>query len=100
MAELWSPHRVRAEREDVVAPNCERVMVIGSGASFFEFLESVPQSFFEGLPRAASWNLLGMGTNPAAEGGEGWKGRVLRGCGPSYCPCHQPRGREILRSSP
>src|SRR5215207_2840381 len=29
-----------------------------------------------------------MGTNPAAEGGEGWKGRVLRGCGPSCCPCH------------
>src|SRR5215211_3722219 len=63
-------------------------MVIGSGVSFFEFLESVPRSFFEGLPRAASWNLLGMGTNPAAEGGEGWKGRVLRGCGPSCCPCH------------
>src|SRR5215211_5184228 len=63
-------------------------MVIGSGVSFFEFLESVPRSFFEGLPRAASWNLLGMGTNPAAEGGGGWKGRVLRGCGPSCCPCH------------
>ena len=50
MAELWTPDRVRAERKDEVAPNCERVMVIGSGVSFFEFLESVPRSFFEGLP--------------------------------------------------
>jgi hypothetical protein len=25
-------------------------MVIGSGVSFFEFLKSFPQSFFEGLP--------------------------------------------------
>jgi hypothetical protein len=89
VAELLTPHRVRAEREDVVAPNCERVTVIGSGVSFFEFLESVPQSFFEGLPRAASWNLLGMGTNPAAEGGP----RVIR------CPFSGlPSG--ILRYSP
>ena len=42
MAELWTPHRVSAERKDVVAPNCKRLMVIGSGVSFFEFLESVP----------------------------------------------------------
>jgi hypothetical protein len=26
VAELWTPHRVRADRKDVVAPNCERVM--------------------------------------------------------------------------
>ena len=54
MAELWTPHRVRDDRKDVVAPNCKRVMVIGSGVSFFEFLESVPQSFFEGLPPGIS----------------------------------------------
>jgi Ca2+-binding RTX toxin-like protein len=39
--------RVLADRKDVVAPNCERV-VIGL-ASFEEFIESIPESFFEGL---------------------------------------------------
>jgi Ca2+-binding RTX toxin-like protein len=39
--------RVIADRKDVVAPDCERV-VIGV-ASFEEFFDSIPQSFFEGL---------------------------------------------------
>jgi hypothetical protein len=34
--------------KDVVAPNCEKV-VIGFGA-FEEFVVSIPQRFFEGLP--------------------------------------------------
>jgi hypothetical protein len=41
-------------------------MVIGSGVSFFEFLESVPQRFsLKGCLLESSRN----GTNPAAEGG-------------------------------
>jgi hypothetical protein len=48
VAELWTPHRVRADRKDVVAPNCERVMVIGSGVSFFEFLESARRGSLKG----------------------------------------------------
>ena len=39
--------RVLADRKDVVAPDCERV-VIGL-ASFEQFFNSIPQSFFEGL---------------------------------------------------
>jgi hypothetical protein len=50
LAELWTPHRMRADRKDEVAPNCEGVMGIGSGVSFYEFIESVPHSYFEGLP--------------------------------------------------
>jgi Ca2+-binding RTX toxin-like protein len=37
--------RVSADRKDVVAPDCERVF-----SSFLAFLESIPASFFEGLP--------------------------------------------------
>ena len=40
--------RVLVDREDVVAPDCEKV-VVGFG-SFDAFFESIPQSFFEGLP--------------------------------------------------
>jgi hypothetical protein len=39
--------RVLADREDVLAPDCEKVF-FGLG-SFDEFLGSIPQSFFEGL---------------------------------------------------
>jgi Ca2+-binding RTX toxin-like protein len=39
---------VFADRKDVIAPDCERVF-IGSG-SIDEFLESIPESFWEGLP--------------------------------------------------
>ena len=39
--------RVLADREDVLAPDCERVF-FGLGSED-EFLESIPQSFFEGL---------------------------------------------------
>ena len=50
--------RVLADRADVVAPDCERVKIIGRGSleEFFEqvdaFYESIPQNFFEGLPPA------------------------------------------------
>ena len=50
--------RVLADRADVFAPDCERVKIIGRGSleEFFEqvdaFYESIPQSFFEGLPPA------------------------------------------------
>jgi Ca2+-binding RTX toxin-like protein len=37
--------RVSADRKDVVAPDCERVF-----SSFRAFLESIPASFFRGLP--------------------------------------------------
>ncbi len=40
--------RVLADRKDVVAPDCERVFV--GVAAEEEFRESIPQSFFEGLP--------------------------------------------------
>ena len=40
--------RVLADRKDVVAPDCEKVFV-GLG-SFEEWLESIPQSFWGGLP--------------------------------------------------
>ena len=40
--------RVLVDREDVVAADCEKV-VVGFG-SFDAFFESIPQSFFEGLP--------------------------------------------------
>jgi hypothetical protein len=40
--------RVRADRADVVAPDCEKVFV-GERKSD-EFFESIPESFFEGLP--------------------------------------------------
>jgi Ca2+-binding RTX toxin-like protein len=39
--------RVLADRKDVLAPDCERVF-IGFGSED-EFIESIPQSFFEGL---------------------------------------------------
>lgn len=40
--------RVIADTKDVVASDCERVFI--GAASFGEFIESIPQSFFEGLP--------------------------------------------------
>ena len=40
--------RVLADRKDEVAPDCERLFV--GLASEDEFRESIPQSFFEGLP--------------------------------------------------
>ncbi len=40
--------RVLADRKDVVAPDCERVFV--GVAAEEEFRESIPLSFFEGLP--------------------------------------------------
>ena len=40
--------RVFADRDDTLAPDCERVF-IGSGSED-EFFESFPESFFEGLP--------------------------------------------------
>ena len=40
--------RVLADRKDVVAPDCERVFV--GAAAEEEFRESIPLSFFEGLP--------------------------------------------------
>ncbi len=40
--------RVLADREDLVAPDCERVFI--GVASVDEFEESVPRSFFRGLP--------------------------------------------------
>jgi len=40
--------RVWADRDDTLAPDCERVF-IGSGSQD-EFFESFPESFFEGLP--------------------------------------------------
>ncbi len=39
--------RVLADRQDVIAPDCERVFI--GVASFDAFFESIPQSFFEGL---------------------------------------------------
>ncbi len=39
--------RVIADREDLVAPDCEKVFF--GLAGFFEFFESIPVSFFEGL---------------------------------------------------
>jgi hypothetical protein len=40
--------RVIADKEDVVAPNCEKVFVgLGACEGFVVF---IPQSFFEGLP--------------------------------------------------
>jgi hypothetical protein len=39
---------VFADRQDVLAPDCERVFI--GQASFEEFIESIPRSFFEGLP--------------------------------------------------
>jgi hypothetical protein len=48
---------VLADREDVLAPDCEKVF-FGLG-SFDEFLGSIPQSFFEGLhPRFFEFRLL------------------------------------------
>ncbi len=46
--------RVLADRKDVVAPDCERVVIIrGSDRDvlrqFEEFVESIPESFFAGL---------------------------------------------------
>jgi len=48
--------RVIADRADLVAPDCEKVVVVrGSLEDIFRqadrFFESIPQSFFEGLPR-------------------------------------------------
>jgi hypothetical protein len=39
--------RVLADRKDLVAPDCERVSI---GLSLEEFVETIPPSFFEGLP--------------------------------------------------
>jgi hypothetical protein len=46
---------VLADRKDVVAPECERVRIVhGSREEVFqqeeEFFQSIPPSFFEGLP--------------------------------------------------
>jgi Ca2+-binding RTX toxin-like protein len=46
--------RLIADRKDVVAPDCERVFI--GVASFEEFFNSIPQSFFEGLPPQFSPN--------------------------------------------
>ena len=48
--------RVISDRADLVAPDCEKVVVVhGSLEDSFQqnnrFIESIPQSFFEGLPR-------------------------------------------------
>ena len=48
--------RVISDRADLVAPDCEKVVVVhGSLEDVFQqadaFIESIPQSFFEGLPR-------------------------------------------------
>jgi Ca2+-binding RTX toxin-like protein len=48
--------RVIADRADLVAPDCEKVVVVrGSLEDIFRqadrFFESIPQSFFEGLPQ-------------------------------------------------
>lgn len=48
--------RVLADRKDTVAPDCERVRIVrGSRKEVRQqeekFFESIPQSFFEGLPR-------------------------------------------------
>ena len=40
--------RVLADRKDVVAPDCEKVVRDSLVPGFFEL--SIPQSFFEGLP--------------------------------------------------
>ncbi len=40
--------RVFADKKDVVAPGCEKVA--NSGAEFEELSESIPESFWEGLP--------------------------------------------------
>ena len=48
--------RVAADRKDVVAPDCEKVVVFrgGTRSEFFDvldsFYESIPQNFYEGLP--------------------------------------------------
>ena len=49
--------RVAADRKDVVAPDCEKVVVFRGGtlSEFFDvidafYLETVPPSFYEGLP--------------------------------------------------
>jgi hypothetical protein len=46
--------RLIADRKDVVAPDCERVFI--GVASFDAFFNSIPQSFFEGLPPQFSPN--------------------------------------------
>ncbi len=48
--------RVLADRADIVAPDCEKVVVVhGSlddiGRQETRFFESIPQSFFDGLPQ-------------------------------------------------
>ncbi len=48
--------RVLADRKDTVAPNCERVKILRGSreeglAQEEAFFESLPQRFFEGLPR-------------------------------------------------
>ena len=41
--------RVFADRKDVVAPDCEKVFI--GERNFDAFLESIPQSFWDGLPQ-------------------------------------------------
>jgi Ca2+-binding RTX toxin-like protein len=41
--------RVAADLKDVVAPDCEKVVIIRSRAQDQQFFGSIPQSFFEGL---------------------------------------------------
>jgi hypothetical protein len=40
--------RVLADRADVVSPDCEKVFIDPAAAD--RFFNSIPQSFFEGLP--------------------------------------------------
>jgi hypothetical protein len=41
--------RVMADRTDVIAPDCERVFF--GRRHIDEFLDSIPESFWEGLPQ-------------------------------------------------
>jgi hypothetical protein len=51
--------RVAADRKDVVAPDCEKVVVFRGGmlSEYFDvlegFYESIPSNFYEGLPPCA-----------------------------------------------
>ena len=49
--------RVLADRADIVAPDCEKVVVVSGSIEDIErqeqrFFESIPQSFFAGLPQS------------------------------------------------
>lgn len=42
--------RVAADRSDRVASDCEKVSIYGGGEFPGEFFESIPESFWDGLP--------------------------------------------------